>query len=345
MVDNVAMGGKKFSAGIWGLAFGYFACYVPYSALTKAVTSPGLWPELDQPISSFQLLPLTALVSMVGMFAFISIMRWWRFAGRRRIVGMNLPFPGRWTFLSGLCTAGIIATTTLAYTFEGISIVFMMLLMRGGVLVIAPIVDKATGRRVRWFSGVALVFALAALVVAFVERGGYAMTVIAGVDVTVYLAGYFVRLRLMSHMAKSDRREDSIRYFVEEQMTATPALVAMLLIMAAIGHGQLLHDIRAGFTEIIYSPVLLEVVLIGLFSQGTGIFGGLILLDRRENTFCVPVNRSSSILAGVAATFVLALWLGAPTASTHQLAGAGLIIVAIVFLTVPAMRKPSASAS
>ena len=29
---------KKRST-IWGFAFGYFACYVPYSALTKAVSS------------------------------------------------------------------------------------------------------------------------------------------------------------------------------------------------------------------------------------------------------------------------------------------------------------------
>jgi len=35
-----------------------------------------------------------------------------------------------------VCTAGIIGTTTLAYTFEGVSIVFVMLLMRGGVLLI-----------------------------------------------------------------------------------------------------------------------------------------------------------------------------------------------------------------
>ena len=50
--------------------------------------------------------------------------------------------------------------------------------------------------------------------------------------------------------------------------------------------------------------------MIGVLSQGTGIFGGLILLDRRENTFCVPVNRASSILAGVLASLSLAFFFG-----------------------------------
>ena len=59
--------------------------------------------------------------------------------------------PGRWTFLSGLATAAIIASTTLEYT------------------------------------------------------------------------AYFIRLRVMSHVAKSDDRAASIRYFVEEQMLSLHA--------------------------------------------------------------------------------------------------------------------------
>ncbi len=43
--------------------------------------------------------------------------------------------------LSGLGTAIIIGTTTLAFTFTGVSILFALLLMRGGVLIIAPTVD------------------------------------------------------------------------------------------------------------------------------------------------------------------------------------------------------------
>ena len=171
---------------IWAFAFGYFACYVPYSALTKALSS-GMLPGMPRGIAGFELLPLTSVASLCGMFVFISALRWWRFAGTKRVLGINVPMPGAWTFLSGVCTAGIIATTTLAYTFEGVSIVFMMLLMRGGVLAIAPLVDFASRRRVQWYSWVALSLSLGALLVAFFggSRSGTAMTAVAVVDVLI----------------------------------------------------------------------------------------------------------------------------------------------------------------
>ena len=49
-------------------------------------------------------------------------------------------------------------------------------------------------------------------------------------------------------------------------------------------------------------------------SQGTGIFGGLVFLDPRENAFCVPVNRVSSVLGVLVASLVLAWgWIALPS--------------------------------
>ena len=330
---------KAGGVSIWWFAFGYFAAYVPYSALTKALTG-GLLPRSRGAVDGFVLLPVTVAVSMVAMLVFITAMGWWRHASRGTLFGRSVPRPGRYTFLSGLCTAAIIGTTTLAYTFEGVSIVFVMLLMRGGVLILAPLVDTLTGRAARWFSWVALALSLAALLVAFSEQDGYEITLVCAVDVTVYLAAYFVRLRFMSRLAKSGDTRATLRYFVEEQMVAAPAMLAVLVLVALFGPGSIGAAIREGFTGFLGSPVLPHAALIGLFSQGTGIFGGLILLDRRENTFCVPVNRSSSILAGVVASTALALTLDRPMPSTEQLVGAALVIVAILFLTlVPMLEK------
>ncbi|MEZ4463977.1 MAG: hypothetical protein R3F43_05500 [bacterium] len=246
--------------GIWGFALGYFLAYVPYSALTKALSGGHLGGE---PVSGFELLPVSALASLVAMFVTITVLGWWKHSSRLAIGGVSIPFPGRWTFLSGLCTAAIIATTTLAYTFEGVSIVFMMLLMRGGLLVLAPLVDKVTGRRVRWFSWAALAMSMGALLVAFSSDSGFALTLTAIVDVVVYLLSYFVRLRFMSKIAKSDDPVVRARYFVEEQMVATPAMVAVLVVLAFLDHGQFSHDIRAGFTSFFQRPVVFEGVLWG----------------------------------------------------------------------------------
>jgi hypothetical protein len=331
--------------GIWGFALGYFLAYAPYSALTKAM-SLGRFPGMSRGISGFELLPVSTMTSCVGMFVFLTAMGWWKHASRRTIFGRELPSPGRWTFLSGLASAAIIGTTTLAYALSGVSIVFMMLLMRGGVLVLAPLADLVAKRRVRWFSWIALALSLGALLVAATQRASYTLTALAAIDVGVYLAGYFFRLRFMSHLAKSDDRRDSIRYFVEEQMVATPAIVAALVIAAIVGYGKTMLAIRAGFVGLPGIGAVLGAMLVGLLSQGTGVFGGLILLDKRENTFCVPVNRASSILAGVVASYAMTVILGAAAVPAAELFGAGLVVAAVLVLAIPPLleRKPLVAA-
>jgi uncharacterized membrane protein YdcZ (DUF606 family) len=324
------------SSRIWLFAFGYFACYAPYSALTKALTQ-GMLPGRDEAISGFELLPSTLIASVVGMYVFITAKGWWKYATHSTVLGRSVPRPTRWTFLSGLCTAAIIATTTLAYTFEGVSIVFVMLLMRGGVLIIAPVVDSLSKRKTHWFSWAGLLLSLAALLVAFSERGGYDITLICAIDVAIYLLSYFIRLRFMSGQAKSTERAQNTRFFVEEQMVASPAMLALLAALALINDGAILEEIRAGFTTFWSRPIVPEALVVGFLSQGTGIFGGLILLDPSENTYSVPVNRCSSILAGVVASYSLVLFLGESLPSIHEIIGAILIIVAILFLTVPPM--------
>ncbi len=63
------------------------------------------------------------------------------------------------------------------------------------------------------------------------------------------------------------------------------------------------------------------------------VFSILILLDRRENTYCVPFERSASILAGIAAAYVLAYLSLGKYPTGPELAGAGLLIAAIVLLS------------
>jgi hypothetical protein len=324
---------------IWWFAFGYFACYVPYSALTKALSS-GYIDSIPK-IPSLSLLPVSALAAFLGAITFVTAMDWWKFAGRARVGSFSFPCPNRWTFLSGLGSTAVIVTTTLAYTFDGISIVFMMLLLRGGVLILAPIVDALSGRHVRWFSWTALALSLGSLAVTF-TGGKILLTAAATLDVIVYLTAYFVRLRFMSKLAKSDDPDAARRYFVEEQCVATPALVLVLAGLAIFGPAELATPLAAGFTSLPTPSAWILVALIGLLSQGTGIFGGLVLLDKRENSFSVPVNRCSSMLAGLGATLVIyAAWGGAPPVA-REFAAAALVIAAIVVLSLPSLMKKKA---
>ena len=265
--------GEK-GVSIWWFAFGYFAAYVPYSATTKAISSG--WIDGVTQVSGLAIAPLSVAASVVGMFVFLSVMRWWRYASTRRIFGREVPAPTRHTLISGLCTAAIVVTTTLAYTFEGVSIVFIMLLMRGGVLVLAPIIDRITGRATRWYSWVGLGLSLGALLVAFSEKGGTQLQWVAAVDVALYLASYFVRLQFMNRFAKRETLDASRRYFVEEQMVATPSLLVVLGLIALFGPSStLVNELRYGFWDVLFTNTWPYIVFIGLCSQFTGVFGGL----------------------------------------------------------------------
>src|SRR6185295_17541885 len=132
---------RRYSLLIWALGLGYYLSYTPYSGLTKALSS-GLLPGTHGAVKGAVLLPVSAIATVIGMFAFITAKGWWKYAGRREFFGVSVPFPRRLTFLSGVCLATIMGTTTLAFTFGGLSIVVVLVLLRGGTLTIAPIVDR-----------------------------------------------------------------------------------------------------------------------------------------------------------------------------------------------------------
>ena len=62
---------KALDLSIWAFAFGYFACYIPYSALTKAVSSGMLDKMGGKGISGFSLLPVSVMTSMQNNDTFI----------------------------------------------------------------------------------------------------------------------------------------------------------------------------------------------------------------------------------------------------------------------------------
>lgn len=326
-------------------ALGYFALYIPYSALTKGLAD-GLVPGQSRGLSGFVLLPLLGVGSMVANWVAISALGWWGHAGRRRVLGVSLPWPGPWTLAAGVSTALIIPTTSLAYTFSGVSIVFIMLLMRGGVLVVAPLVDLVSRRAVHWWSWTALALALAALWVGFAGRG-YGITWVAFANAAVYVGAYFVRLRAMTRITKSDDVPSRMRYFVEEQMVAPVVNVALLAAFASVGVGAAMQQASEGFTTFLASPPLVVAACFGagLLSQLTGICGTLTLMDARENTFCVPVNRASSVFSGIVATLLLWAVAGARPPAPTEYAGAALLVAALLVLSLaPRFSRPVATA-
>jgi protein-tyrosine-phosphatase len=323
---------RKFSKRIWLLGLGYFVFYAPYSALTKAISS-GLTSRTAQTTLGIEILPVSVFATVITLFVIISVAGWWKYATHRVLFSRRVPFPNRWTFLSGVCMAIIIATTTLAFSFAGISVVLVLILLRGGTLAIGPLIDITQNRRVRWFSWAAMAGSNLALLIALVDVSNYRMTLLAGLDVVAYLAAYFVRLTIMTRFAKSEDRDITLRYFVEEQIVATPLLLSVLGLLAVIGGNETLAGFRHGFSALLGGDLLLPFLLVGIFYGALCVCTTLIFLDRRENTFCVPMHCGSSLLSGLAASYALGLIFNQPTPSNAQLASATLIVVSLLFLS------------
>lgn len=323
---------RRYGLGIWALGLGYYLSYTPYSGLTKALSN-GLLPGADGPVKGPVLLPVSAIATVIGMLGFITVMRWWKYAGRREFFGYQVPFPRRLTFLSGVCMATIMGTTTLAFSFAGLSIVLVLVLLRGGTLIIAPVVDHIVGRRVRWFSWTAMLVSLAAVLVALGDASNYTLMLVAVIDIAAYLAAYFFKLQFMSRLAKSNDRSATLRYFVEEQMVASPLLVLVLIVLALIGAGDVMTGFRTGFTAFLATPGAFYAALVGLCYAALCICTTLIFLDRRENTFCVPMHCGSSMLSGFTATAILAYLFNQSSPTMAQSVSAGFIAVALGFLS------------
>jgi protein-tyrosine-phosphatase len=323
---------RIYGLGIWSLGLGYFLFYAPYSGLTKAL-SKGLLPGTRGPISGTILLPASVMAVTAGMLCFITVMDWWKYAGRREFLGISIPFPRPLTFLSGICMATIMGTTTLVFSLEGVSIVLVLVLLRGGVLIIAPLVDRIVGRRVRWFSWTAMLTSLTAVLFVLADASNYKLTIAAIITVAAYLTAYFVKFQLMSTLAKTDDKDATLRYFVEEQMIAAPLLLLTLVVLALIGTGEAMMGFRLGLTTFLYSREAIFALMIGLLYAGLCICTTFIFLDRRENTFCVPMHCGSSMMAGLAATCVIDLLFHSTSTSGSQLISAGLIVMALALLS------------
>lgn len=323
---------RRFKLAIWGLALGYFAFYVPYAALIKIVTN-GFWPGVRDPVSGFSLLPSVALSTALALTAIVSVNGWWKHAGRRHVFGLNIPFPRPLVVLSGAGTAVIIATTTLIFTFKGISIVLALVLMRSGVLILAPVVDRVFRRRVRWFSWAACLLAVPAVLLSLADVKSYRLSMLAVAMVIGYLSGYLLRLPCATKLAKSRETAANFRYFVEEQVVASVLLVAIPGVLALIGKGEIMLELREGFAGLFTSNVTVPGFIIGALYAGLYCFGTFIYLDCRENTFCIPLNRASSLLAGFLASLLIGLFLGLPLSGLAQVGSAALLFISLIMLS------------
>lgn len=315
------------------IVFLYFLSYLPSIIVTRLVTTTGPF-RAGRPLTGLETLPASLIVSLALTYAFIWWSGWYRDSNRIPIGGWNVPWPTRYTFLSGIGTALVLFTVPLSLTFEGVSIPFIQLLMRGDILVIAPLVDLIFGRRVRWWSWAALVLVASSLLFVIQQRGGLDLPPLAIATVVLYTIGYFIRLAVMTRVSKSGDPAAVRRYFVEEKIIALPLSIVALALLSLSGLGNQADELGWGFFRVWTSAAAPHVIFIGVMLTIISVFAAIILLDARENSYCVPLERSASLLAGIGAAFVLAWGWGQRAPTGPELIGAGILVATIVLLSV-----------
>ncbi|WP_338446391.1 hypothetical protein V5F89_00925 [Pelagerythrobacter marensis] len=337
---------KKTSMIAWmpmeGWIVLYLVLYLPNAMITKLITSEADI-GLGRPLTGLETLPASLTISLVLTYLFIWLSGWYRDANTVQFAGRQIPMPTRYTFLSGLGTALILFTVPLSFTIKDVSIPFMQLLMRGDILIIAPFVDFIFGRKVRWWSWVALVMVLGAMAITLVDRGGLRLPPIAIVTIVLYTLGYFIRLMVMTKTAKNGDPALVRRYFVEEKIVALPLAIAALAVLAASGIGGGDNQLQWGFIDVWTSDAMWPIFWIGLTLTVISVVAIIILLDPRENAYCVPLERAASLVAGVGAAALLAWFFGLTAPRPAELVGAGILVGAIVLLSVAprmAARRP-----
>ncbi|CAL9329790.1 hypothetical protein [Streptomyces sp. enrichment culture] len=345
------------------LALGYFASYIPYVMLLKILVHH-MSDAAGGPVDGMAVLPAAALGQLAVMPLFLLVSGWWRYALRPPETGPRPPAPGprplapggrtpppgsrpvspgprsavsayRREILAGLSASLIIGTTTLSFTFSGTSVLFVLLLMRGGVLVMSPLMDKARGRHVPRSAWAALAFSLAAVLVAVGGVRDYRLALPALLCLCVYLAGYTARFDLMSRAAKAGVAGTDRRYFTIEHATAPVCLVLLLGAGALAGQ----PGLRAGFTDFLATPTAWAAAGVGVAYEVLFVFGTLIYLDRRAFTWCVPANRCASLMSGLVAAYALHHLAGLPLPTDAELLALVMVVAAVVSLSAPALAQ------
>ncbi|MGP4113880.1 hypothetical protein ACTWP5_23590 [Streptomyces sp. 4N509B] len=326
--------------GVLGLAAAYFAAYVPYSALVKALSS-GEVLGVGEPVGGLVMLPAAALGQLAAMPLVLSAVGWWGYAHRRTIRGRRVVLPTATMLWAGFWMALIISTTTLNYSFTGVSILPMLLLMRGGVLVLCPVVDLVRRRAVQPASWVALVLSLTAVTVALGDVDGYALGLGGALSVGAYLVGYVGRFTIMSGVAKTGDPEVDRRYFVDEHVAAPVFVLLLCAVPAVAGVGAWGAELREGFTGFLLTPpAVVPAFAVGICYEALFVFGTWIYLDRREYTWAVPVNRCSSLLAGLVSAFALTALTDVPLPGDAQLVAYVFVLAAVAVLAWPGLARP-----
>ena len=274
----------------------YICCYAVYAYTTKRAGAGG---------APFMVAAVACGAGLVGWLLVLLVqLRTGRWAPLR---------VSRASLTAGLCSVLILVSSTASYALVGVSLVLPLLLNKGGVFLMAVPLDRRHGVRITRRAWLTLTLAVTGMLCGLVPGllTARAPTLLALALSAVYLLGYVGKLSIIGGQKGNES-------FLREEMSVTT--VAALPVALLLG--------------CLFSPVPAQaltaslsnwwVYAAGLASQGCGYYGGMLLMRQAPHSLCVPLNRASSVLAGLLASCAL----GRPP-SAWEIAGAVVMALAL----------------
>jgi len=330
------------------LAAWYFLAYVGTGIAPKAFTEGYFGVER---ISQMENLYYSTVGSVGFVLLLMVVLGWhrrFRSTGSRMIGPFSFAREYGYLLPSGICTAIIIPTTTLMYTF-GVSVMIAMVVMRGCIVVIGRLVDAIQIRqgilkkRVPWEENVAVVFAIVAVATALLKEpkpGENPFSLLRSVPAMVtlgsYVGAYLVRIYIMNWYKNTNAgKTDNKAFFVAEQAFAALTLVVVVGALLMWGpEDQRMRAVRHAATAP-YALAMLGGIPFGLAAIPSVL---LLMYKGRTGTFSTLVNRLTSLIAGTISTLLL-IPLGGKAPVLLDWIAFGFVLVAVGFLAKAERRR------
>lgn len=337
------------------LCGGYFFFYVITGVSVKFFlsTGPGR-PGLD----GMEYLLYGTGASALLATGIALILKWYKMDSIKRVkfLGMNIPSEYMYIIPSGICTAVVIPTTTLMYSFKAISVMVAMVLMRGAVIIISRLVDALQikqgilKKKVYMEENIAVIVALLAVALNVIKgTNSGQQSAFSSLPVMVifisYIMAYAIRIYIMNYYKNTrpacSKKDNNKAFFAVEQFTSTTALfiVTAIVIILYTEFG-VTGDRIAPFAKALVdpNPACQEWWLLAvIFGAAYGILAFfsvfIFMFKGRTATFSSLANRLTSLIAGTVSTLVFAIVFGGKYPSIINWISFGLIILAVGFMS------------
>lgn len=334
----------KIAREVLTLCLGYFLAYVVFGTGLKLLTNGGM--------DGMEVLFHTTIGS-AGICILIVIACGWTKgfqSTQPKILWGLLPGEYKWLIPSGICTAVVIPTTTLMYTF-GYSVMVAMVIMRSSLIITSLGVDVTlikqghSKKKIYWQELTAVALAAVSIAIIFFMAGPDDFKIFECVPAMVTMSAYIVfytwRIYIMGRFKL--KIPHKVYFGMEQKVSVIAILAASAIVIIAVRYFGWDLKQAIGYTrgwENTVSEIGVVGWWVGCYFGIAAFFSVFLYLYKGGNSvFNTTVNRITSLVAGLVSTLIMCYIFHDKPVKPHEWIAFATMGVATVFLALAGMRR------